>query len=517
MNLAVRLLKLTFIYCLVATANAATQTNRLDGLDAFVTQARKASGTPGLAVAVVLGDEVILARGYGVLETGKDQPVDENTLFAIGSNTKYFTATALGMLAEEATLSLDDPLTSYLPHLRFSDPYLFTELTVRDALSHRSGLQRADLAWYVNPGKSRGEILAMIQNLSLEQSFRSGLLYNNFLFLAAGQTIPAVTGQTWDDFINQRLFKPLQMTRSNTSVRDLGEMSNVAVPHSLADAQAVAIPYYNIDQMAPAGSINSSVSDMAQWCKVQINGGKLNGKQIIPEKVISEVRKPHTLVPLTGEGHVRTVHGAYGPGILRQNYGADQVAYWHNGGIDGMVSSFTFLPDSELCVVVLTNSTPNYGLDSAVLTWILDHQLGLDDKDYLADFNEKLLKQKDKETETRQLHIDTHDPSLRPSTTPDRFAGTFSDKVYGDLVVDYVDHKLRFAFGSLYQGELVHHQNNSFDLAYDLAWRNASDPGVLNFTLNGSGKVESVLLQFWAEGTPRVRFIVPPEASAKER
>jgi len=517
MNLMRRLTLLTLIAGLVGTANADTQNALLDGLDTFVRKAQKSSGTPGLAVSIVRGDEIILARGYGVLENGKNVPVDKDTVFAIGSNTKFFTATALALLADEGTLSLDEPLTSYLPQLRFSDPYLFTELTLRDALSHRSGLQRADLAWYVNPGNTRLDTLAMIQNLSLERSFRSGFLYNNFMFLAAGQTIPAVTGQSWDGFIEARLFQPLQMTRSNTNIVDLVGMSNVAVPHSLVDGKAVPIPRYNLDQMAPAGAINSSVSDMAQWCRLQIGDGQLDDKQIIPEKVINEVRKPHTLVSLAGEGHVRTIHAAYGLGILRQNYGPGHVAYWHNGGIDGMLSSFTFVPDSELCVVVLTNSTPNYGLNSAVLTWIVDHQLGLDDKDYVADFNENLLKQKEEEARIRQLHTDTHDPSISPPVPLEIFAGTFSDEVYGDLVVDYVGDNLRFTYGSLYHGILAHHRNASFDLVYDQATRNVSDAGVLSFALDAVGEVESVLLRFWTEGTPEVRFMAQPELATKEQ
>jgi CubicO group peptidase (beta-lactamase class C family) len=160
-------------------------------------------------------------------------------------------------------LSWDEPLASYLPQLRFSEPYLFTELTLRDALSHRSGLERGDLAWYANPGISRDEVLAMIERLSLEQSFRSGFLYNNFMFLAAGQAIPAVTGQSWDEYLKQEIFEPLQMNRSNTSTHDLDRMENVATPHNLVDGKAMPIPWFNIDHIAPAGAINSSVSDMA--------------------------------------------------------------------------------------------------------------------------------------------------------------------------------------------------------------------------------------------------------------
>ncbi len=506
MNLTVRILKFVIACSLAVTAQA----DKLNALDSFVKQARVLSATPGLAVSIVRGDEVILARGFGVLEAGKDTPVNEDTLFAIGSNTKYFTATALGMLAEEHLLDLDKPLTGYLPQLRFSDPYLFTELTIRDALSHRSGLQRADLAWYANPGNTRAEALSMIRNLSLKRSFRSGFLYNNYLFLAAGLTIPAVTGQSWDAIISERLFEPLQMSRSNTSVRKLDEVGNVAIPHSIVGGKALSVPYYNLDQIAPAGSINSTAADMARWCKVQINGGKFNDRQIIPANVINEVRKPHTLIPLAGEGRAGTIHRAYGLGILRQNYGPKQVAYQHNGGIDGMLSSFSFLPDAKLCVVVLTNSSPNYELNSTISNWILDHMLGLDDKDYLAEFSENLHQQKDSEAKTLQAHLDSHNPSLKCPTPLEGFVNTYINDVYGDLIISLAGSTLQFAYGSLYQGSLTHHQNNSFDLVYEQASRNYSDAGVLSFAQNAKGRVESVLLQFWAEGMPQIRFIAEP-------
>ncbi len=510
MNLKKRPLILVKCCCLAAALITNANADELTGLDEFVKQAMEASGTPGVAVSVVRGDET-LAKGYGVLEAGKNEPVDRDTLFAIGSNSKYFTATALGLLVEEGKLSWDEPLASYLPQLRFSEPYLFTELTLRDALSHRSGLERGDLAWYANPGISRDEVLAMIEKLSLEQSFRSGFLYNNFMFLAAGQAIPAVTGQSWDEYLDEHIFEPLQMNRSNTSTHDLDRMKNVATPHNLVDGKAMAIPYYNLDHIAPAGSINSSVADMAQWCRVQLGGGKLDDKQVFPETVIADVRMPHTLVPLSDDGHVRTIHGAYALGIGRANYGPEQVVYFHTGGIDGMSSSFAFVPESKLCVVVLTNSTPNYGLNNSILTWVLDHELGLVDKDFVAKFKENLQEQKEEEAEIRQQRIEAHDPSKKLSLLPEKYAGTYSNDIYGDLDIGYLNEELRFVYGSLFRGSLMHHRNDSFDLEHDEAARNDSEPTVLSFALDANGEVESVLMQLLSEDSIEIRFEAMPK------
>ena len=510
MNLKIWLLAFMTCGCLATAVITSANADELTGLDEFVKQVMEASGTPGVAVSVVRGD-ASLARGYGMLEAGKNKPVDKDTLFAIGSNSKYFTATVLGLLVEEGKLSWDEPLASYLPQLRFSEPYLFTELTLRDALSHRSGLERGDLAWYANPGISRDEVLAMIERLSLEQSFRSGFLYNNFMFLAAGQAIPAVTGQSWDEYLKQEIFEPLQMNRSNTSTHDLDRMENVATPHNLVDGKAMPIPWFNIDHIAPAGAINSSVSDMARWCRVQLGGGMLDDKQIIPETVIAEVRKPHTLIPLSDEGHVRTLHGAYALGIGRANYGPEQVAYFHTGGIDGMLSSFAFVPESKLCVVVLTNSTPNYGLNNSILTWVLDHELDLVDKDFVAKFKENLQEQKEEEAEIRQQRIEAHDPSKQLSLLPEKYAGTYSNDIYGELDIGYLNEELRFAYGSLFRGRLTHHRNDSFDLEHDEAARNDSEPTVLSFALDANGDVESVLMQLLGEESIEIRFEAVPK------
>jgi len=509
------------IVSLATAAHAAPNTEALGGLDEFVEQAMKASGTPGIAVSVVSGDQTVISRGYGLREAGKAGRVDENTLFAIGSNTKYFTATALGLLVEEGKLNWDESLTRYLPGLRFSDPYLFTGVNLREALSHRTGLERADLAWYANPDLTREEVLRMGEMLSLELPYRSGYLYNNFMYLAAGQVIPAVTGQSWDDFVKERILAPLGMDRSNTSTHDLEGMENVASPHAMVDGRAVAIPYYNLDHLAPAGSINSSVSDMAKWCKAQLADGQIGDPPLIPQVVIDEVRKPHNLLTLAGEGHVRNIHGAYGLGIARANYGPTHVAYMHTGGIDGMLSVFAFIPDASICAVALSNSDPNYGLETSVLQWILDHMLELNDKDYMAEFNEKLQEQKDGEVKVLQQHETTHDENLAPSLERAGYANSYRNELYGELLIEASDAQLSFSYGSLFRGRLKHHRNDSFDAVHDQAVRNSSESFLVSFSLNASGEAESALLETFGENPLSIRFIaVPgdelPEAVATE-
>jgi len=495
------------VACSFATVHAAPDTGRVAGLDEFIVETMKLSGAPGLAVSVVQGDQTVIAKGYGLREAGKPERVDENTVFAIGSNSKLFISIAVAMLVEEGKLQWDTPLTRYLPGLRFSDPYLFTEVTLRDALSHRTGLKAADLAWYANPGISRDEALRMIERLPLEIPLRSGYLYNNSMYHAAGEVIPVVSGKSWDEFVQERIFTPLSMDRSTTSADGLAGMQNVAAPHVMADGIAVPVPYYDLDHIGAAGSINSSASDMARWCEVQLADGKSGDQQIIPEAVLAEIRKPHTLMPIGGAGHFQTVHGAYGLGIARANYGNDQIIYYHTGHIDGMLSVFALVPDAELCVTVLTNSAPGYGLEVATIFWILDHLLELDGSDYLAEFKKRVQEQKTLETETRQLHDLAHDETTRPSLDPSGYVGTFHHDIYGDFVVEHSNGKLRFQFGQLFRGSLAHHRNDSFDLIDDDKVRNTSEPAVLSYALDASGEAESLLLQMDSVEPVEIRFL----------
>jgi CubicO group peptidase (beta-lactamase class C family) len=495
------------VFAVVFCFEAFAQNDHLVGLDAFVAESMAATGVPGVAVSVVYGDDVILARGFGVLESGKPERVDEDTLFAIGSNSKHFTATLLGILVAEGKLDWDEPMTRYLPQLRFSDPVLFKELTLLDALSHRTGLQRADLAWYARPGISREDTLAMIESLQLEIPFRSGFIYNNFMFVAAGEVIPAVAGVSWNEFIADRIFAPLRMERSNTSIHGLNELGNVAMPHVMKGGEAIPIDYYDLDHMTSAGSINSSASDMAQWCRLQLGNGMLGDTRVIPEQVLNDVRQPHSFLPQNDDGHIGTTHSTYALGIQRANYGAN-VAYLHTGGIDGMVSSFVLVPEQQLCVTVLTNGSPPYGLHAEIPTWILDRLLGLENDYDLQEFNKDIQEQLEEEAEIQQQHDQVHDESAPFSLPLEAYAGTYADDTFGALTVAHTDGVLRLQYGARYTGDLQHHRNDSFDLIHDVAVQNYTEPTVLSFALNANGEVESVLLQIIGEEAAEVRFLV---------
>ena len=253
--------------------------DNLKEIDAYATKAMQDWQVPGFAMAIVKDDSVVLARGYGVRQLGKPEPVDAHTLFAIASNSKAFTSAALAILVDEGKINWDDPVTKYLPWFQLYDPYVSREMKVRDLLCHRSGLATfgGDLLWYAS-SYDRNEVIRRVRYLKPVSSFRSRYGYQNIMFSAAGQIIPAVTGKSWDDFIKERFFAPLGMTSSNTSIAAFTSTSNVATPHNEYEGQIRVIRYMNVDNVGAAAAINSCVADLAQWLRLQLGRGTCEGK-----------------------------------------------------------------------------------------------------------------------------------------------------------------------------------------------------------------------------------------------
>ncbi|OGD18446.1 MAG: hypothetical protein A2Y69_03645, partial [Candidatus Aminicenantes bacterium RBG_13_59_9] len=429
------------VFLLVVTLHSSTglpapAKDPFKGLDAYILKAMKDWELPGLAVAVVKDDKVLLAKGYGLREVGNTDPVDENTLFAIGSNTKAFTATALALLVQDKKLSWDDPVTNYLKGFQLYDPYVTREIMVRDLLSHRSGLgRRGDALWY-GQDFSRDEILRRVRFLKPNSSFRSQYGYQNIMFLAAGQIIPAVAAVSWDNFIKERIFKPLGMNRSNTSTKDLQAVDNVAAPHTKKNGKVVAIPYRNIDNIAPAGSINSSVMEMAQWHRFQMGNGTYAGTKILDPAVLRVTHDPHIVMPVGPDRKKEfpTNHFiAYGLGWVLEDY-RGRLIIWHNGGIDGMLSQQGFLPEENLGVVVLTNSDRNR-LDAALFYRIVDAFLGEPVKDWSQTFMAQAKEGEAKAEEARKKTAESRVQNTKPSLDVANYCGMYENKMYGTAEV----------------------------------------------------------------------------------
>jgi CubicO group peptidase (beta-lactamase class C family) len=469
----------------------------LQGFDEYVNKALKDWDVPGAGIAIVKGDKVVLAKGYGARKLGDPTPVNERTIFAIGSSSKAFTAAALAMLVDEGKIKWDDPVTKHLPGFELYDPYASQEMTVRDLLCHRSGLARGDLMWY-GSDYSRNEIIRRTRHLKPSWSFRSQFGYQNLMYLAAGQIIPAVTGKSWDDFIKDRFFKPLGMAASSTSTNDLKSSDNVATPHGKIDEKVVMIPWRNIDNIAPAGSINSNVAEMTAWVRLHLSDGEFTGQRLLSSGAVKEMQKSHTIVPydppwslLFPEAHFVN----YGLGWLLSDYRGRKVVE-HGGNIDGMSALVAFVPEEKLGLVVLTNLSGSE-LRTALKLRIIDAFMGGESKDWSAVHLKtmKSFEAQGKAAEKKQN--DERAKDTKPSLALDKYAGTYQDEMYGDVKVEQDESgKLLVRYGKAFMGDLEHWHYDTFQAV----WRDRTlGKSLITFTLNAQGKVEAARIQNMAD------------------
>lgn len=489
---------LLILVLLVALQAAVAQQAPGADFDEYVNKAIKDWSVPGVAIAIVKDDRIVFAKGYGVRELNKPAPVDENTLFAIGSSSKAFTAMSIAMLVDQGKLKWDDPATKYLPGFQLFDPYSTRELTVMDLVTHRSGLARGDRLWYASE-YDRDEILRRVRFLKPSWSLRARFGYQNIMYLAAGQIIPSVTGKTWDDFVRERIFNPLGMTSTSTSIRALAGANNVATPHSKIDDKVRAIAWRNIDNIAPAGSINSNVQDMAQWVRLNLGDGTYQKKPVLNSKSIKDMQTPHTIVGLEGprgslypEAHFLT----YGLGWFLSDYRGRKLVE-HGGAIDGMRAEVGMIPEEKLGLVILTNLNGTT-LPQALMYKILDFYLNAPARDWSSELlkveksQEAIAKAAEKKAEADRVD------GTSPSLALPKYAGTFQSDMYGETKVSLENQKLVIRFGPNFTGDLSHWHYDTFRVI----WRDPTQgKGFVNFGLNSKGKAEVVSIENLSEFT----------------
>lgn len=359
--LRTRNLRLAAVF-VISGSLAVAQVGPLAGLDDYIARAMTTFQVPGIAVAIVKDGKVVLAKGYGVRKLGEPAKVGEHTLFGIGSNTKAFTTAALAMLVDEGKIGWDDRVVDRLPGFQMYDPYVTHEMTIRDLLSHRSGmgLGEGDLLAFPPTDYTSAQIIHQLRYMKPASSFRSKYAYDNLLYMVAGEIIPAVTGKSWKETIRDRIFRPLGMTDSNTSISEDGPDGNVATPHVLVGGILKPIRAITVDNLAPAGAINSSAADMAKWVMAQLDGGAIAGtdSRLFSQARNREMWSPQTIIPVGPPrgalASLRTNFSSYALGwFLREYRGFETVQ--HTGGVPGYVSQVFLIPEKKLGVVVLTN------------------------------------------------------------------------------------------------------------------------------------------------------------------
>lgn len=376
------------LLCLTATTWAqkkkpAASTDKYAGVEAELQQVLKDWHAAGFAVAVVEKNKVVFSKGFGVRDLDTKQPVTPNTLFAIGSCTKAFTSTLVGQLVADGKFTYDEPVRNYLPELKFFNNDMNNSITMRDMMSHRTGLPRHDLSWYLNPSDNRDSLLQRIQFMEPTYRPKEKYQYNNFMFFAQGYVVEKFSRQSWEKNMLDKIFKPLGMTRSNMPYSAVKADSNLASPYSYStDSTIKKVPHYNIGGMGPAGAVYSSVLDMSKWVQAWIYGGKYNGQTVVPAVHFKEATSGQMT---TGAGipeqDVAFMSGGdYGFGWTLSSYrGHYQVE--HGGAIDGFIATTAFFPNDSIGIVVLSNQDSRT-VPAIVRRILIDRALGLSPIDW---------------------------------------------------------------------------------------------------------------------------------------
>jgi CubicO group peptidase (beta-lactamase class C family) len=506
-----RFTALPVLLALCVAVPAASQTAAPPpGTDALVREAMRAFEVPGLALTIVKDGRVVLARGYGVRELGSAEPVDSATLFGIASNTKAFTATALGMLVEEGKLEWDRPVVDYLPWFRLSDPWVTSQLTVRDLLVHRSGLGlgAGDLLWWPESDYTRAQVAARLRYLPLATSFRSAYAYDNVLYLVAGEVIEAVSGMTWEDFVTRRILQPAGMSASLVRHSAAAGGGNVAHPHARVNGRVVPVRPFTSDVTNPAGGVMTGASDMARWLILQLDSGRTaSGTRLFTPATTRELWSIVTPLPI-GEGYpelapLRPHFSGYALGFFVRDYRGQHILT-HTGGLPGYVSRVVLVPELNLGIAILTSQeTP---AQDALAWQLVDFYLHAPHYDWLGAYRAVAAHDAAEAAEAaaaRSLGAARRDAHSAPSLLLASYAGTYRDAWYGDVVVQQAGSGLsiRFSHTPALHGELVHWQHDTF-VAH---W---ADPELradafVSFTLSPDGRVAEVRM---APASPEVDF-----------
>jgi len=430
----------------------------LDGLDGFAEQTLKDWKCAGLSIAVIQDGKVILAKGYGLRDVKNNKPVTTKTLFAIGSSTKSFTVTSLGALVDQGKLDWDKPVRDYLSDFRLMDQFATERMTPRDLVTHRSGLPRHDLMWYHSPF-SRAEIFSRLRYLDPSKDFRTTFQYQNLMFMTAGFLAEHISGMRWEDHVRKVVLDPLGMSSTNFSVNDSQKASDYSLPYSVVKENITEIPFQNIDQIGPAGSINSNVEDMAKYVIMHMN----KGKGVISEK--NEVQMTSPQMSISGVGTDKELGAqSYGMGFFLTTYRGHYLVH-HGGNIDGFSALVTFMPQDNLGMVILTNQNGS-PVPSVVSYNVYDRMLGLDQVEWTKRLKDRLAKAKTSEEEAKKKGYTAQHPGTHPSHDLADYAGDYEHPAYGVVKIEYVNDALRFRFHKL-GGPMTHFHYDVFEFPQD--------------------------------------------------
>ncbi|AWG21691.1 serine hydrolase [Flavobacterium faecale] len=465
-----------YIALLLLVANATTAVAQITEtqVDQLVNKTLTAFNVPGIAVAIVKDGKIVLSKGYGVKSIETKEKVDANTLFGIASNSKAFTSAALAMLVDEGKINWDDKVIKYLPNFKMYNEYVTQEFTIRDLLTHRSGLGlgAGDLMiWPDGSNFTAQEIIVNLQYLKPVSGFRTKYDYDNLLYIVAGEVIQVVSGQSWCDFIESKIMKPLEMNDSAASFVRLKDSTNIIVPHVPIDGKLKVIKRYKNQLFDAAAGIYSSVNDLSKWAIMHMNNGKYGheGKRLVSEKEHDEMWQLQTIIPSKGRPPYNTHFSGYGLGwFLSDIKGYKQVT--HTGGLEGIVTQTTYIPELQLAIIVLTNQQSGAAF-SAITNTIKDSYLEIPSEDYVVKYSNRMKANEDSADKVTDLVWATVANNKKEKIKVDYKAilGTYKDNWFGNVTISAKKGRLYFASqrSSQLKGEVFFYKDGNYVVKWD--------------------------------------------------
>lgn len=431
------LLILALLIALTASAQKrkSAQPDRFAGLDTTFARVLSDWKAVGFAVAVVEKGKVVYAKGFGYRDLDKKLLVTPNTLFAIGSCTKAFTASLLGLLQKEGKLDLDEPVTKYLPTLKFYNDELTAHITLRDMMCHRTGLPRHDLSWYLN-NTTRDSLVSRMQYMEPANPLRKQWEYNNFMFLTQGVVAEKLTGKSWETNVRERILEPLGMNSTVFTINDMIRNPDAALGYEVKkDSLIQKRAYYNIDAMGPAGSINSNVLDMAKWVSAWTNGGKVGSKEILPAAYVKEAMTSQMVIAggLPNKEHPDTHLANYGFGWMLASY-KGHYRVEHGGNIDGFSASTSFFPSDSVGIIVLSNQNGS-AVPGIVRNTIADRILGVSASNWNKENLARVAKAKAAAKEAEKKTVDDRKKGTKPAHMLADYVGQYNHPGYGTYAI----------------------------------------------------------------------------------
>lgn len=486
-----KLIAITLFFC-CHTVLFAQQLSSTE-IDNLAEHSMKAFDVPGIAVGIIKDGKIIHSKGYGLRSLNTQKPTDENTLFGIASNSKAFTCTALGILVDEGKIKWDDKVRDHIPEFKLYSPYVTEEFTIRDLLTHRSGLGlgAGDLMFF--PDSSDFELKDIIYNLRfLKQvsGFRTKYDYDNLLYIVAGEVVTRVSGKSWDDFVQERIIQPLGMSKTATSFDRLKDKSNVIDGHAAVNGKVQVIARSTVKVGHAAGGVNSNITDLCKWVQLWLNKGKYGdglSKKLFSENVYREITSAQTIIQVGGPGPYNTHFAAYGLGFfLSDEKGYKKVT--HTGGLEGMVTQITMIPELNLGIIVLTNQQEG-GAFSSITNQIKDSYYGISGTDRVTEYS----KGRNGQLAMANQLVDSIWKEIEKVKQSDKsninlFMGTYRDVWLGDITISIKNGKAWFDSkrSPKLTGEVFYYKGNTFVVKWND--RSMDADAFLNFSLNEEGK-----------------------------